>query len=91
MNIKSVKALANYQIAVSFEDGVSGIIALNDFIEDGIFRVLKNEANFQKVYTDGCAIAWSDELEIDGATVYEELLNKEPASILPNASFHATD
>ncbi len=76
-----VTAIDGYRIRVSFIDGTTGIVELSDFIEKGIFRDLKDENLFRKVYISGSAIAWSDELEIDTDAIYAEIIDKEPAEI----------
>jgi len=75
MKATGVEALAGYKIKVVFEDGVTGTIDLTDLVQKGIFQLLKDEALFQTVRTDGSAIAWSDELEIDADNIYAEILN----------------
>ena len=86
MNIKNVIAQQGYKLQITFDDGVSGTIDLAQFILTGIFSSLKDEKKFNKVYTNGYSIAWSDELEIDALTIYAELLNKNPEEIL-NVSY----
>jgi len=86
-----VTALSEYKIKVVFDDGVSGIVDLEELIPKGIFRQLKDKSIFQNIYTDGSAIAWSDELEIDAANIYAEILKTEPAELLHTPSFHAAD
>jgi hypothetical protein len=80
MKATEVKALNGYKIKVSFDDGVSGIVDLNELVQKGIFQVLKDEHAFQNVYTDGAAIAWSEELEIDADNIYAEIMNTEPVA-----------
>ena len=82
MKVIDVKALPEYNIAVSFEDGVSGVINLADLVGQGIFCAIKDEVLFSKVYTTGYSIAWSNELEIDALTIYAELLDKQPEEVL---------
>ena len=90
MKVKEAKYLQDYSVLVSFEDGTSGIIHLNDLVEKGIFHEIKDQTKFSKVYTKGYSIAWSDELEIDAASIYSEITGKEPSvfynSTLTNAS-----
>jgi|GEM_PF-1465292 len=78
MKIISLSPLPDYKLDIKFEDGVSGEIELRGFIEKGIFSVLKNEDSFNRVYSNGYSVAWSDELEIDALVVYAKLLNKWP-------------
>ncbi len=89
MKVKDVKYLQGYSILVSFEDGTNGIIQLNDLVEKGIFREIQDQTKFSKVYTTGYSVAWSDQLEIDAASIYAEISGKEPSvfynSLLANA------
>lgn len=91
MKATDVKAVGGYKIKVVFDDGVSGIVDLTDLVQKGIFQQLKDASTFQRVYTNGSAIAWSDELEIDADNIYAEILNTEPANLLHTPSFHAAD
>ncbi|MDP9046571.1 MAG: DUF2442 domain-containing protein [Bacteroidota bacterium] len=82
MKIVSVKPLPEFKLQATFDDGVCGVVDLKEFVKYGIFSVLQAEDSFNKVYTNGYAIAWNDDLEIDSLTIYAEILNMEPADIL---------
>jgi hypothetical protein len=43
MKAINVSALPGYQLYVTFDDGVSGMVDLKHSIENGIFAILKNE------------------------------------------------
>lgn len=81
----------DYAIYVSFEDGVAGTIHLNTLVEKGIFQALKDTNQFSKVYTTGYSIAWSEELEIDAATIYAELSGKNPGDVFIPTRSYATN
>ena len=91
MKVISVNALHDYKLRVAFDDGVSGIIDLKDFIKNGIFLVLQNEDSFKKVFTKGYSVAWNDELEIDSLAIYAEILKKNPEDILAENLKYATN
>jgi hypothetical protein len=91
MKVLDVKYLKDYSIHVVFEDGVAGDVHLNDLVELGIFRMLKNLELFKKVYTTGYSIAWSEDLEIDAATIYAELSGKVPGDIFSFPITYATN
>ena len=86
-----VKYINDYTIFVSFDDGVSGIIQLNDLVEHGIFQQLKANDRFSKVYTTGFSIAWSEELEIDGASIYAALTGTIPSNYFNNYTNYASN
>ncbi|MCX6300163.1 MAG: DUF2442 domain-containing protein [Bacteroidetes bacterium] len=59
-----------------------GTVQLNNLVEKGIFNGLQDKIQFAKVYTTGYSIAWSDELEIDAATIYSEITGKHFGEII---------
>ena len=77
MKVLEVTYKGDYSINVLFEDGVSGTVQLNDLVQKGIFQVLKNTNHFSKIFTTGYSIAWSEELEIDAATIYAAFTGKD--------------
>lgn len=91
MKITQVNPLSEYKLKTTFDDGVSGIINLKDFITHGIFKVLQNQEIFNSVYTNGYSVAWSDELEIDALTIYAELLKKDPEDLFTGNYKYATN
>ena len=91
MKVQEATYKGNYDIHVLFEDGVAGIIHLNDLVESGIFLALKDTTKFAKVYTTGYSIAWSDQLEIDAATIYAELSGKAPGEVFSSPYSYATN
>lgn len=91
MKVISVNPLPDYKLKVTFDDGVSGIIDLKNFIKNGILSALQNEASFKKVFTNGYSVAWSDELEIDSLAIYAEILKRNPEDILAENLKYATN
>ena len=80
MKISSVKYAGDYTIRVEFEDGVKGNINLSDLVSSGIFLELKDLNRFAQVYTTGYSVAWSNELEIDAASIYSEMTGRDPSN-----------
>jgi hypothetical protein len=91
MKITSVQQRENYSILVQFEDGTSGTVDLSQLVEKGIFKSLKDLSRFAKVYSTGYAVAWSDELEIDGPALYADITGKNPLNSFSTFPLHATD
>jgi hypothetical protein len=87
MKVVSVLPLPNYQLEVSFEDGVFGIISLKTFLQNGIFSVLQDEALFKQVKFNQSAIFWNEELEIDLLNIYLELAGKSFDELFPKADY----
>lgn len=91
MKIISVKPLPDFKLQATFDDGVSGVVDLKEFVKHGIFSVLQTEDAFNSVYANGYAIAWSEDLEIDSLAIYAEIVNKEPNDILAADLKYATN
>jgi hypothetical protein len=91
MKVLEATYQGGYDIHVLFEDGVAGTIRLNNLIEKGIFLSLKDATKFSQVYTTGYSIAWSDQLEIDAATIYAELSGKNPTEAFSSPYSYATN
>ncbi len=73
MRAISVIPLPEYQLQVTFDDGVCGVVDLKDLVQTTVFSVLKDEQRFDQVSFDQSAIFWSEEMEIDLLNVYVEL------------------
>jgi len=91
MKVSVVKYLKDYMISITFNDGVIGTIDLSDLVKQGIFSVLKDKAQFSKIYTTGYSLAWSEELEIDVAEIYSEISGKNPGEFFNADISYATN
>lgn len=87
MKAISVTPLPEYQLQVTFDDGVSGVVDLKDLLQTTVFSVLKDEQRFNKVGFDQSAIFWSDEMEIDLRNIYMELGNKSFDDLFGNFKY----
>ena len=70
---------------------MQGVAHLTELIQKGIFRTLRDENEFQKVYINGSSIAWNDELEIDPKAFYSEINTGVLQTQLHYAIVHAAD
>ena len=91
MKAVKVNALPGYKLQVTFDDGISGVIDLNELVKIGIFSPLQNQELFSKAFTTGYSIAWSEELEIDAVAIYAEIVNKNPEDILSDTLVYAAN
>ena len=70
--VKSVKALPDFKLFITFEKGEKKIFDFKPYLKLKINEPLRNPAFFEKVYADGISIAWSDSLDFCPETLYEE-------------------
>lgn len=87
MKVISLIPLLKYQLQITFDDGISGIVDLNGLMQKGIFKKLQDEALFNQVKFNQSAIFWNEELEIDLLNVYLELSGKSFDQLFPKSKY----
>ncbi|HTB06930.1 MAG TPA: DUF2442 domain-containing protein [Bacteroidia bacterium] len=85
----SVKALAPYKLHVTFNDGVEGTVDLSHLKDGEAFAFWQIPGNFEKVYLEGEAIAWNDNLDIDSLSLYLQLTGQTFAAFTAKQNSHA--
>jgi hypothetical protein len=72
--VKSVQPLEGYRLAVCFEDGTTGEIALGDRLFGPVFEALKEVHLFDQVFVDEFgAIAWPNGADLAPDALYDGL------------------
>jgi len=69
--IKDVKALENYQILVTFDNGEKRIQDMKPYLEKGVFKKLKDEKFFKSVKVSFGTVSWGDEIDLCADSIYE--------------------
>lgn len=77
LRLKSARYVKNYQIEVSFNDGMSGEVDLSDILEKGLFSSLKDTDKFKDFNIDDKTgvLVWKNNLDIAPEFLYERLLD----------------
>lgn len=70
--IKTVKAMADKRLLVTFNNGVIKIYDCSQLLEDENFRPLLNDNLFRAVKADkhGYGISWNDELDLSESELW---------------------
>ena len=72
--IVSVQPLDDYQLSISFDDGVQGVISLKDRLFGPVFEPLSDPAVFRQVFVDEFgAIAWPNGADLAPDAMHERL------------------
>jgi len=72
--VLSVEALEEYRLVVHFEDGVKGIVALENRLFGPMFEPLRDPAFFDSVSIDSFGVpCWPNGADIAPDTLYEML------------------
>jgi hypothetical protein len=79
-----VKPLENYQLWVTFSDGVEGIVDLSHLAGQGVFALWNDYREFQKVHIGSSGeIAWGEEIDICPDAIYLKITGKKPEDLFP--------
>ena len=80
LHLTEAEYLRNYQVAVTFDNGRSGIADLTELLDQGVFKTLQDIALFSKVAVDPAlrTIAWPNGLDLAPEYVYYQAFKHEP-------------
>lgn len=70
--VKDVKAIDNYKLILTFENKEVKLFDMNSYLNQGIFKDLKDENLFKAVKVSFDSIEWPNEADIDPETLYED-------------------
>ena len=88
--IKTITAVRNYVLHVTFSDGVEGNYDAGLLAGKGVFKSWDKDDNFYKVYIDkeSGAISWPGELDLDTINIYCAIKGISPEFYLTQ-KYHA--
>jgi len=70
--IKSVQPLPNYNLILTFENGEKRQFDVNPFLNQGIFRELKDISKFNQVRVSFDTVEWENEADLDPEILYQQ-------------------
>lgn len=70
--VKSVRAIDNFQLLLTFANDEQRIFDMKPYLETGVFRELKNVAKFQDVRVSFDSFEWSNYADFDPQILYSE-------------------
>ncbi len=71
-HVKSVHALGNYELEVSFDNGESRRFDVKPYLDRGIFVRLRDEVAFRAVRVVAGSVEWANGLDLSYDTLYVE-------------------
>jgi len=72
-DVKTVRALPDYQLFLEFVDGRTGTFDVKPYLQIGVFRELQNMHYFNQVSINLGAVTWPHEQDIAPETLLAEL------------------
>ena len=70
--VESVLVLDNFQLSIKFTNNEQKLFDMKPYLDQGVFKVLKDETLFKKVFMQWSTVAWSDDLDMSSDTLYIE-------------------
>jgi len=70
--IKSVQAIPNYNLILTFLNGEKRQFDMNPYLEIGIFKELRDIAKFNTVRISFDSIEWDNEADLDPEILYKQ-------------------
>lgn len=75
--VKSVKPLPNYKLLLTFENDEPRIFDMNPYLDEGIFKELKDHTLFNTVKVVFDSVEWANEADLDPEFLYDESVKYE--------------
>lgn len=69
--IINVEVLPNYELLLTFDNKVKKIKDMKPYLEQGVFKKLKEEEFFKKVKISFGTISWEDGIDMCADSLYE--------------------
>ncbi|AKE63836.1 hypothetical protein MYAER_1480 [Microcystis aeruginosa NIES-2549] len=78
LHVICVEYLDKYQLKLTFNNGIEGIVDLEQELYGEIFEPLKDQSLFQKVYVNSRTIEWPNGADFAPEFLFEIALDKQP-------------
>ena len=80
LHVVSVEYLDNYQLKLTFNNGIEGTVDLEQELYGEIFEPLKDKSLFQKVFVTSRTIEWSNGADFAPEFLFEIAFDKKTIS-----------
>ncbi len=72
LSVRNVKAIDDYKLLVTFENGENRIFDMSPYLNIGKFVELKNKSLFKSVRVNFDSIEWGNRLDLDPEFLYQK-------------------
>ncbi len=91
LHVICVEYLDKYQLKLTFNNGIEGIVDLEQELYGEIFEPLKDQSLFQKVYVNSRTIEWPNGADFAPEFLLEIALDKHPVSMVGDRVGYANE
>lgn len=79
--VKAIPA-RGYRISLTFDDGISGVVDLSNFVDHGVFSAWKDYEFFERVHINSSgSLEWPGDLDLCADALYLRLTEQKPIDI----------
>lgn len=78
--VTEVEPLDDYQLLLTFESGEVRIFDMKPYLDQGVFRELRDKKKFRTVRVSFDSIEWGNQADIDPEVLYEKSKKYQPIS-----------
>ena len=82
--ITKVKVLQGYRLELAFDNGVSGVMDLSEFVGKGVFALWRDLPVFEQVRIGSLGeLVWGDQIDLCPDSLYLRATGKKPEDVFP--------
>ncbi len=82
--IVKVEPLRGYRLALSFADGVEGLVDLSHLVGKGVFSLWEDEESFRNVAIGPSGeLLWGEQVDLCPDSLYLKITGKQPEEVFP--------
>lgn len=82
--ITQLRVLENYRLALTFDDGVEGIVDLANYVGSGVFAAWNDVDFFGAVRIGDCGeLVWGEEIDLCPDALYLKMTGLRPEDLFP--------
>ena len=82
--ITKVKALQNYRLELTFDDGVVGTVDLSHLVGKGVFTLWRDRRAFEQVQIGSSGeLVWGNQIDLCPDSLYLKVTGKTPEEVFP--------
>lgn len=74
-DILKVRSVAPRTLEVTFSDGLSGTVFIDESFCTGVFEALKNDSEIELAFVENGVVTWANGLDLAPDTMYWEIKN----------------
>jgi len=82
---KAVKALSDFRLLITFENGEERVFDVGEYLEKGVFQELRDVSLFQSACISFDTVEWANGASICPETLYEDSVPVEAARLKSNS------